>query len=311
MNIPNAYRTLAAKIVAELGYGMRSIEALESGATSRVFRLSSSAGEYVLRIANPNTGKQAKYECDYAIRKALHAKQHRIAAPIATHRDIRIPGGSIVWALDAYVAGASPPRGAVPAPVSQQIGKILRDLHALASTGYGPLENRRDQFSGLQDNAPDGLLRRFEQPWPLGPLALEHHPAVRQIRALEKPLRALKAELLRFSTNGARAVIHADLHEQQVLASGSELTALIDFNEALVARPEFDFGSYLYFHGEQCLADLLDGYGVTSGQQNPVRLDARLAAILIALHHGNRSVILQRPQRLAKVVAFLQEQLLQ
>ena len=128
--------------------------------------------------------------------------------------------------------------------------------------------------------------------------------------ALLRLLATLEPALISFVRDGATpAVIHSDLHERQLLQHDDRLTAVLDFNDAIVGRREWDFGSYLYFHGDTCLSDLVEGYTSDSDEKRSLTDQANLAAILIALHHGNRGVVLQRPHRVEAATRFLESRL--
>ncbi len=90
-----------------------------------------------------------------------------------------------------------------------------------------------------------------------------------------------------------------------MLVNNSKLVALLDFNEAMVGRAEWDLGSYYYFHGRECLCDLLEGYTEDLNARSKLANEALYGAILIALHHGNRGEILGKPHRITASVQFL------
>ena len=119
------------------------------------------------------------------------------------------------------------------------------------------------------------------------------------------PISKMELRLRDFASGGGQSVVHGDLHEQQFLVQNRQLIALLDFNESFIGRYEWDFGSYLYFHGELSLIDLLSTYYSTANEIRNAKANAWLAAILIALHHGNRAKVLNRPLRLNKSVAVL------
>jgi aminoglycoside phosphotransferase (APT) family kinase protein len=115
----------------------------------------------------------------------------------------------------------------------------------------------------------------------------------------------MQPRLLEFLADRNGVVVHSDLHERQLLTDGATLAAVLDFNDAVVGRLEWDFGSYLYFHGQDCLSDLLDGYTDDVSQKSRFADNALLAGILIALHHGNRGVLLGIPDRIQASAKFL------
>jgi hypothetical protein len=162
-------------------------------------------------------------------------------------------------------------------------------------------------FRGLCDNPIDGLLSRFESPWPFSETPLQSHPSVLNMPSLYPKLISIENELREFAESPDTVVVHSDLHEAQLLVTNDRLIALLDFNETMSGRAEWDFGSYYYFHGKECLNHLLEGYIDDTSARQKYAEQALYGAILIALHHGNRGVILNKPHRILASVRFLSE----
>ncbi len=301
-------RSIALQATRDRGEILSDIFFLDSGSTSNAFLLTTECGDYVLRIANPRGGKSATYEADFAMRKAMSEAGLPVARPIATNQTVGF-STTAIWVLDEYIKGEHTGRGDVPPAVSRQVGELLRFLHDLTASRFGRLETVSNEFVGATDNPIEGMLMRFEQPWPFTHIRLEEHPAVQAIPALRVKLAALRDPLRTFVLESDPVVTHSDLHEGQLLINGDKLTGLLDFNDACLARREWDFGSYLYFHGEDCLSALLDGYTESSREKQYCWEQAKYAAILTALHHGNRGVVLDRPHRIAASAQFLLRQL--
>lgn len=299
---------LSIAILKELGEKHQSTSFLESGSTSAAYKVHSSHSVYILRIANPNEGKKASYESDFQLRNLLFGEGLPVAKPIATNESFNFAKQE-VWAFDEYRAGNHPTRGKVTPLVSKQLGSMLQVMHQLPVSAFGRLENSRDAFVGVKKTPESGLLTRFESPWPFTTETLANHPAVLLQPSLNKPLQRLRSELTVFVRESKPSIIHTDLHEGQFLVVDDGLSALLDFNEMVAGRPDWDLGSYLYFHGTECLSDLLDGYCGNSSEKADLTASACLAAILIALHHGNRGKVLGRPHRIAASVHFLEETL--
>lgn len=296
---------LSTHIINELGEVHVSTQYLESGATSAAFRVISDRSEYILKVANPNTGKTANYESDYQIRSKLFSAGLPVSRPVATNETMPIDAQEI-WAFDEYKAGTHPIRGNVPGPASEQLGSLLRYMHSLPVSRFGQLENSVDSLTGVAASPELGLLTRFESPWPFSTVPLDNHPSIRLQPALKPELQRLESELTAFVHGAVPSVIHTDLHERQLIVRNGELVALLDFNEAGAGRPEWDLGSYLYFHGGECLKDLLNGYADNSTKIPELLYHSQLASILIALHHGNRGIVVERRHRIEASVKFLE-----
>ncbi|MBX2867309.1 MAG: aminoglycoside phosphotransferase family protein [Acidiferrobacterales bacterium] len=296
---------VAARAVTKLGEQHIGTVYLEAGSTSSVFKVSTNKSNYILRIASPRGGKFTSYESDYSIRNTIWTPDLPIAKPIATDQSFDI-GMEAIWAIDEFREGHHPSRGAIAPLVSRQLGALLQKLHKISVTGFGQLENTRCRLHGKSESPINGLLTRFETPWPFSTVSLRNHPSVRAQPKLEEKLLPLETELREFSENGTPTIVHSDLHERQLLEYNGNLTTVLDFNDAVVGRPEWDLGSYLYFHGEGCLSDLLDGYTLKGQNKLILKKRAKLAAIIIALHHGNRGEILGKSHRIEASVRFLQ-----
>lgn len=308
VEIANSAKLIAEAAVLSLNEQLISIEYIDGGSTSKVFRVNSIESEYVLKIAKPSSGKTASYLSDYAIRKALSESGLPVAKPVFTDH-LLSTGINGKWALDRYCLGSHPERGSIPSTISKQLGELLSALHRLSADGFGSLENTDLYFQGECDTPIEGLLSRFESPWPFSEKPLNCHPSVCADPALLERLSSIKEKLKCFPCGGARVIVHTDLHEAQILVSGDKLVALLDFNEAMIGRPEWDLGSYYYFHGRSCLADLLEGYTKDSSERSRLASEALIGATLIALHHGNRGEMLEKPHRIAASVRFLAKNL--
>lgn len=296
---------LSTQILDRLGEKQVSTTFLESGSTSNAFKVVSNHSKYVLRVASPHAGKTASYETDFQIRNSLFQECLPVAKPIATNESFQtdIPKK---WALDEFREGSHPNRGSIPTLVSKQLGFLLQAMHELPVSAFGRLDNSRLRLAGVAETPESGLLTRFESPWPFTSASLDDHPCVGARPSLKVGLQRIKSDLTAFVQESKPAVVHSDIHEGQLLVLEGRLTALLDFNEAVAGRREWDLGSYLYFHGKQCLSDLLDGYSSSSIEKSDLTDRAVLASILVALHHGNRGAVLKRRHRIEASINFLQ-----
>lgn len=114
-----------------------------------------------------------------------------------------------IWALDRYCEGTHPERGNIPATVSRQLGVLLRGLHNLPAIRFGQLENNHSMFRGLCDNPIDGLLSRFEWPWPFSEKSLQSHPSVLSMPTLYPKFISIEKELRSYADNRDTEVVNA------------------------------------------------------------------------------------------------------
>jgi len=294
----------AKAVIQNLNEKFVSAQLLDVGSTSEVVLVKTEQASYVLRKAKPRPGKSIAYLSDAGIRRTLIEYGCPVAQPIATNQSISINVEGR-WSLDSFCLGEHPVRGSIPSTISRQLGALLNVLHRLPVAGYGKLNNTDKRFCGQFNNPTDGLLSRFESPWPFSNNPIEQHPSVCDNPSLVTKLKSIENELVRFPGGGTPVLVHSDLHEAQLLVKNQKLNALLDFNEAMVGRLEWDLGSYYYFHGKACLQDLLEGYTDDITARSQYFRDALPGAILIALHHGNRGVVLRKPHRIEACARFL------
>ncbi len=308
MKADNNIQQVASYALATIDEDLVSLELIETGSTSSAFMAMGASGTYALRVPTPTARKSANYDIDYFVRAELSRVSDRIAKPL--HTNLTANANEFgEWALDEFCAGKSPERAKIPREIACQLGVVLRHLHSLDVEGYGLISKSGPVLRGSSNTKKSGILSRFESPWPLGEDTLTAVPAVLLKPPLRDALIEIQNDLGAFLDGGDCAVIHSDLHEKQLLVHDNQLIALLDFNEVVALRPEWDLGSVLYFHGETCLEHVLEGYAPEANRS--VLADAaRLAAILIALHHGNRGVILGRQHRIEASTKFLSAQLL-
>jgi aminoglycoside phosphotransferase (APT) family kinase protein len=299
---------IAAHALSTIDEVLISIQLIETGSTSSAYKLQGEERYYVLRVPASNPRKRANYESDYLIRQKLSLAGQKVAAPINTNLTAKSQGFGI-WSLDRFCDGEFPVRGKIQNEVSKQLGGLLRKLHTLPVHNFGMLEGNSGKLEGAWQNQKSGMLSRYESPWPFCSVPIKQHPAVKSNPLLMEAVVSIKDDLIRFLAEGTACITHSDLHEKQLLVQQGNLVALLDFNEAVALRREWDLGSFLYFHGRDCLQSLLDGYGAQQDQQELFD-GARLAAILIALHHGNRGEILHKKHRIEAATKFLSRELL-
>jgi len=306
VNERNAFdvEALSKRIAVELGETYLSSRYQESGSTCAVYKLRTNRSDYALRVATPNNGKEASFESDFRIRKLLWNKKLPVAKPIATHQSFHNPSDK-PWALDEWKMGTHPVRGAVFDVVSEQLGRLLRAMHELNASGFGQLKNSGSDFIGVEKTAEAGLLTRYESPWPFSRAPISAHPAIQAKPELLPKILPMKDALVQFVRESHPVLVHTDLHEGQFLIQNNALTALLDFNDVVVGRREWDLGSYWYFHGKACFLTLLEAYSQNINERRMLLDGAMLASVLIALHHGNRGVVLNKPHRIKACYRFL------
>jgi aminoglycoside phosphotransferase (APT) family kinase protein len=286
-----------------------TLQFLAQGATTCVWRADTNRGSVVIRLADPAPGKVARFNADVEVRTRLYEVDGRVAEPIAlgfANRAAPHNGPTVPWCVDRFIAGQTALRGAIPERVCHDLGQVLSGLHALPVSRHGLLEDRRDVLCGQESHPIAGLLTRLQDPWPFTPFALEDHPLARAAPDLCEQLAPLEDGLKALVTRQRRCCLnHTDLHEGQLLIAGDRLVGLLDFGDATIGPPAWDIASFAYFHGWHLAQMVLTGYTRDVGLRHGILAEARLFAILIALHHASRSVTLRRPHRMQDAIRFL------
>ena len=259
------------------------VRLLAHGATCTVF----TNGSQVVRISDPNPGKAARFRVDAQVRQKLHA----LGVPTTLTSDIGVLPDGRAFSVEGLVKGDDlPPSGRG----WQQLSEAIHALHTLNFTGYGLLEDREDVLHGSQPTPEDGFRSRLQDAWPFHSGSLQTQPLIWLEQTLSEPIQALEDEL-RALAHLPACVCHTDLHLNQWVWRGGELAAFLDFGDASIGPPEWDWASLAYFHG-------WDSAGKLAGQRlgRPVAL----FGLLLAFHRASRAVTLNRPGRKAEAVAF-------
>lgn len=256
---------------------------LARGATCTVY----TNGVQVVRLSDPNPGKTARFRVDAQVRRKL--REQGIPTP-ETHQLGQLPGGR-AFSLEGLVKGDDIP----PSPRGwQQLSEAIQALHRLDFTGYGLLEDREDLLNGSQSDAEDGFRSRLEQAWPFHPGSVTSRPLIWLDKELREPIQALEEEL-RALANLPVCVCHTDLHLNQWVWRNAELAAFLDFGDASIGPPEWDWASLAYFHGWDSAARLAN---------QELTREVALFGLLLAFHRASRAVSLNRPHRKAEAVQF-------
>ena len=306
----HAYREvrLVEGILSSCDMGSVTLQFLAQGSTSCVWRADTRRGPVVIRLSDPAPGKAARFDADAGLRARLYRAGEPVAEPLAMGRASRAlshEGLDVLWCVDRFIEGQAAPRGAIPERVCHDLGRVLSCLHALPASRYGLLEDRRDVLQGQEYDAVAGLLTRLQDPWPFTPFALEAHPIAKAAPDLREHLAPLEDRLREVVVRQPGCASHTDLHEGQLLVADGHLVGLLDFGDATIGPPWWDFASFAYFHG-WCLAkEVPTGYTLDPDSRHEILAKARLFATLIALHHASRSVTLQQPRRMQDALRIL------
>ena len=283
------------EIKAILGGDPISITPLEKGATGDVWQICTQNQCFAFKHLTKRA-PTAQLALDVHVRKLLITQGGAVSRPVS-HGE--------TWVLDEFVQGVHPERGSVPKAACIRLGETLKLLHKQPVQGFGqPKLSSSGQIVGQHTDPLTGISTRLSNPVPSAD-QLNQNPACRADTRFSTALPPYLAKLQAKLAENRASLCHSDLHERQFIIKNGALAALIDFGEATIADPRWDFGSLLYFHGPEVLAHTLLGYGASISVE-----DAYLFSLGIALHHANRSILGGKSHRLKVASVHLQKALL-
>jgi aminoglycoside phosphotransferase (APT) family kinase protein len=239
--------TLPTAILAGLGLHPDRVSRLSSGLASQAWRVDSDGAATVLRISAWPPDEPTTYRSEHALLGRLTQLGAAVPAPITGHwRHPELPAPP--FSLTAFLEGAplrtSPDHAAIEA-----MAAFLRELHGIEARRYGPLR----QVDHVEATAADpgaGLRERWLglHAWLIEDVDLADHPAWGDHRELLEAAAAHGPAAFDDAMSAPMALIHSDLHEENILESETGL-AFIDFGETFRGTAAWEFASLAYFLG--------------------------------------------------------------
>lgn len=303
---PTIDRGAVAALLDALDLGARQLDFVAKASTSEVWRADTGVGTVAIRIAVPRPGKPSDFDAEVALRRRLVARGARVSEPLSDRRhrpDLPVAGHDPGWAVDRWIEGDRADAGTADA-VWRDLGTLLAGLHGLPASGHGRLRVSDGRLSGRRPDRQDAVTDRLDQPWPFDGAPLSDHPLAEAAPDLQPRLRGLE-DRIRAAADAAPVIAHGDLNGANVRHAGGRLTGLIDFADATVLAPAWDFASLRHFQGGPVVERTLTGYTGDRALACRIAGDARLLALVIALHHLSRARTLGLPARRAFAVERL------
>ncbi len=301
-------REAIRRLLDGLGLGARAIVFVAKASTCEVWRADTDDGPVAVRVLAPRPDRPGELDADIAIRRLLLSSPGApVARPLADHRShpgLAAAPGRPAWTVDRWIEG-EPADATIAGSVWCELGALLANLHALpAVDGHGRLAVDGARLAGRRDDADAGIRDRFEAPWPFTGRALGEHPVADAAPEIVARLERLEPAI-RAAAEAQPAIVHADLNGANIRHGGGRLRGLIDFADVSALAPAWDFASLRYFHGEAAVGATLGGYTGDSTRAARLTHDARLLALVIALHHVSRARTLDLPHRRATALERL------
>jgi aminoglycoside phosphotransferase (APT) family kinase protein len=223
----NQARVLAATL---LGSPVESVSQVPASAEHQVFRIQRAGLISFLKVA-----QDVHIKPELAVLQLLASRGVPVPAIEAADPDGTETG--IPCALIRHVGGTPLSHDSPEFPCS---GQVLRQVHDIAAAGYGSLASGPAGLHGQDDAWQDTVKQRTHELEPIARAGLID-PALlaRAISAVED-----NASLLSAPKPGR--LLHGDFHPRHVYADGGRITGVIDWGDASIGDPLYDFGRVLH-----------------------------------------------------------------
>lgn len=177
------------------------------------------------------------------------------------------------------------------------LGRIMGRLHAIVGVGGGPVDvapsAEHENLRGLHPDWGTYLMLRLE----------DHVGRCREIGTITEDQGAMILAAFRdhagIWNDVPTRLLHGDLGNQNLFVHKDVVTALIDWEDALIGDPAFDVATWASFHPLRRHAAFLRGYGPDT-ENDWFRLRCALSFLRIALAktvHRHRFAYTDQPGR--------------
>jgi aminoglycoside phosphotransferase (APT) family kinase protein len=269
-------RAVGRAVATAVGEAPDAVHLLARGNTSTAWRARVRSTWWVVR-GPTEAGASTSYRTEATIGQALAARGH----PVATWRVVGVDG--VECCVGPMLPGGpvDPMRPWSEAFVTS-LAAALRDLHRLPSDGWGRLDDVEAALRGRSDDPVEGIVHRWHRAaiWPFDDTVLATHPALHDSPDVLDRVRRASDAIVEAAGTG-RAVLHSDLHRQHLLqAPDGTLAGLLDFGDAFVGSPAWDFALLHHHYGPTIAERVLAAY---PGAPDLSR-HARLLAVAVGLY---------------------------
>lgn len=232
------------------------VESFAAGRSSQAWGGVQSGRAWVARIPIPNSGRRGSYRSEALITRHLSETGH----PVCSWQ--LVPVDDVECSIGLRLEGTPIERAWTwPRSFVERVAALLRDLHQLPATGWGPLENRADRLHGISPSPTTGIVERWcHAPiWPFDESRLDAHPLATIAPDLLPALATLESQIVAAAIEPF-GVLHSDLHRQHLLHTGDELTGVLDFGDAFIGSTAWDFGLLQWYYGLRNTQAVVDAY---------------------------------------------------
>lgn len=300
------------RLLEGIGIAPRRLEFAAKASTCEVWRADTAVGAVAVRVLVPHPGKPTTIDADIALRRRLLATSDLpVAEPLADHRtrpDLIAGPHKPAWVVDRWLVGERA-GDATAGAVWHDLGRLLATLHAVPAAGHGRLRVDGGVLAGRRADPESGIRDRFDDPWPFSGRSLAEHPLTDGAAETDSGAIATRLEPLepaiRAAAEARPVIVHGDLNGANIRQADGRLGGLIDFADATVLAPAWDFALLRHFLGPEAVSRALAGYTDDPAQARRLADRARLLALVVALHHLSRARTLDLPERRATALERL------
>ncbi|HEY7937372.1 MAG TPA: aminoglycoside phosphotransferase family protein [Candidatus Limnocylindrales bacterium] len=234
------------------------------GLSSEAWLVSDGARRSVLRLALEGLSWPSTYRAEHVILAALAAHGGPVPEPISGSWEIATWQGA-PWSLTSYAAG-SPLRASSRVSAAPAIGAFVELLRSVPVDGFGPVNELASPLRGVAEDPRSGLLAWMDGDpfWPFDGTRLRDHPALHDLPDLARTLETQVERIEAAAHAGPMALVHADLHEENILEDGRRL-AFIDFGEAFIGSADWEPATLAYFMGWELADQAIGAVGSNPG----------------------------------------------
>jgi len=196
---------------------------------------------------------------------ALAARGGPVPEPITGSWEIAGWSGA-PWSLTGHAAG-TPLQTSSRQWAANGVGAFVELLRSVPVTGFGPIGEAGEKLAGTASDPQAGLLAWMDGDpfWPFDGIGLRDHPALIDRPSLARELESQVARIKHVALAGPVALIHADLHEENILEDGRRLT-FIDFGEAFIGSADWEQATFAYFMGWELADQAIGILGLDRGR---------------------------------------------
>ena len=275
--------TTARAVLAALDMAPAGLSPLGSGLASEAWLVHADGPALALRIATDPSDPPDTYRTEHALMARLAGLGARVPVPMSGNW--QLDGWRLApFSLTSFLPGV-PLQANASEWAAGPLATFLRLLHGIPVTGAGRLVEIEGQLRGESEDMEGGLVAAFYgyPLWPFGTARLEVHPALALRPELVALVAGQAAAIRQAALEGPGVIVHSDLHEENILQDGHQL-GFIDFGEAFIGSPAWEFAAMAYFGGWSLADRTLTAYLADRRDEPAWRASTAALAICFGLH---------------------------